>query len=192
VSRCIHLTSSFGVTSISGQKHKQGAATESSTKVRHREQVTPVIEATRITWCSGWRSEREEKGEGLLVLISAGPERHLLKVWLCGLHMLTLASHYLVQYWVVPWVELGGYARVGSVSRATQGDKESAAGETAQRMVPLWSMATGVSPSTIWRRRRIAQAADCCLPLSSPTHWLISLAGALQVTRLSRQRYLRG
>lgn len=36
-----------------------------------------------------------------------------------------------MQYWVVPWVELGGCVRVGSVSRATQGDKESAAGDGA-------------------------------------------------------------
>ncbi|MGN5114987.1 hypothetical protein [Aeromonas jandaei] len=44
---------------------------------------------------------------------------------------MTLVSHYLVQYRVVPWVELGGCARVSSVSRATQGDKESVAGDGA-------------------------------------------------------------
>lgn len=39
----------------------------------------------------------------------------------------------------------------------------------------------------------MAQATDCCLPLSRLTHWLISLAGQrcwrMQVTRLSKRRY---
>lgn len=39
----------------------------------------------------------------------------------------------------------------------------------------------------------MAQAMACCLPLSIPTHLLISLAGQcccrMQVTRLSRLRY---
>ena len=43
------------------------------------------------------------------------------------------------------------------------------------------------------RRRRMAQATDCSLPLSIPTHWLISLAGnrcsRIQVSLLSRRRY---
>ncbi|VXA81080.1 hypothetical protein AERO9A_460003 [Aeromonas salmonicida] len=45
--------------------------------------------------------------------------------------MLTLASHYLVQGWLVCWVELFGGARVGSVSRAARGDKEGTAGDGA-------------------------------------------------------------
>lgn len=45
--------------------------------------------------------------------------------------MLTLVSHYLVQCWLVCWIELFGGARVGAIGGAAWCDKEGAAGDGA-------------------------------------------------------------
>lgn len=70
---------------------------ESSTKPRLRGQVRNVIEAIRFIWCSWptFRAEKRERreGEGLLVIIPAGPERCLLN----GPYMLTVVTYHLVQ-----------------------------------------------------------------------------------------------
>ncbi len=51
--------------------------------------------------------------------------------------MLVVVSHYLVQCWLVGWVELFGCARVGSVSRAAWCNPEGAAGDGAANAAAL-------------------------------------------------------